>query len=207
MAKQPPPTGGMSKVRFIMLDAELPSGDVEQITQAIQNALRPVQAVQPRRVTAISTNQRVADPLGEELEEEGAFSPEILDEDVEVNSGAIKRVAPSRPRKYRSPKVLSDVDLSTAPSWTEFVASHNPSSILDKYLMVAAWFKEHRGINAITADHVYTCFRTANWSVGIEDFGQPLRRLRADQLMGGDAKGGFVINHIGLNDVNKMKGG
>ena len=34
-------SGGTSRIRFIMLDAELAEGDLTQIAQAIQNALRP----------------------------------------------------------------------------------------------------------------------------------------------------------------------
>jgi hypothetical protein len=41
MAKQPLEAGS-SRIRFIMLDAEIPEGNLSQITSAIQNALKPV---------------------------------------------------------------------------------------------------------------------------------------------------------------------
>jgi hypothetical protein len=43
MAKaQPPKVPGASRIRFIMVEAEMANaGDLSQITQAIQNALRP----------------------------------------------------------------------------------------------------------------------------------------------------------------------
>ncbi|MES0100947.1 hypothetical protein [Mesorhizobium sp. M0019] len=40
MAKQSTSKNGTSRIRFIMLDAEIPEGDLNQITLAIQNALR-----------------------------------------------------------------------------------------------------------------------------------------------------------------------
>jgi hypothetical protein len=40
---------GTSRIRFIMLDAELANSDLTQVTQAIQNALRP-SAIAPQSI-------------------------------------------------------------------------------------------------------------------------------------------------------------
>jgi hypothetical protein len=40
MAKSSGKSGGMSRIRFVMVDAEIAEGDVGAITHAIQNALR-----------------------------------------------------------------------------------------------------------------------------------------------------------------------
>lgn len=48
MVKKPKHGNGTSRVRFIMLEAELPDGDLSQITSAIQNALKPPLATNPR---------------------------------------------------------------------------------------------------------------------------------------------------------------
>jgi hypothetical protein len=48
MAKSAGKSGGTSRIRFVMLDAEIPDGDLSQITQAIHNALKPATIVQQR---------------------------------------------------------------------------------------------------------------------------------------------------------------
>ncbi len=50
MAKQPTNKGGTSRIRFIMLDAEIPEGDLSQITSAIQNALKPTTTIVQQRL-------------------------------------------------------------------------------------------------------------------------------------------------------------
>jgi hypothetical protein len=41
MAKNPGKTGGTSRIKFIMLDAEIADDQIQSVTQAIANALRP----------------------------------------------------------------------------------------------------------------------------------------------------------------------
>jgi len=66
--------GGTSRIRFIMLDAELPEGDLSQITSAIQNALQPTTIIQQRLpnqpvAPALMTNGAAGDPIDEEPSE------------------------------------------------------------------------------------------------------------------------------------------
>lgn len=190
-------TGGISRVRFVMLDAELPDGDIGQITQAIQSAFGPKPNQTALRVITASAQTTSAENVT------SADNPsEIIDElQVEESNGPPR---PRASRKIRTPEVL-DVDLKSEPSFASFTAAKNPSSIPDKYLVVAAWFSLHRETDTITANHVFTCFRAAGWSVSISDFGQPLRHLKGNDLMNGDGKGGYKINHLGLDKVDKMK--
>lgn len=49
MAKASAKAGGTSRIRFVMFDAEVADGEIGQITQAIQNALRgPAQVIARR---------------------------------------------------------------------------------------------------------------------------------------------------------------
>ena len=69
--------------------------------------------------------------------------------------------------------------------------------------MVATWFKLHRGVDAINADHVYTCYRKVKWPTNIPDFVQPLRNLKFKKLMDQKEKGLYAINHLGLSEVDE----
>lgn len=199
MAKSNVKTGS-SKIRFIMLEADIPEGDLSQVTQAIQNALKPAAPPAQRMLLQSSKGSpdvetSLGDPhVIQELEQES-------NEQIETESRAPSK-ATQRARSYRSPEIV-DVDLDTEPSFVEFATAKAPSTIVDKYLTVAAWFKEARDTASVTADDVYTCFRKIGWSTAIDDFSQPLRKLKSQKLLGGDASG-FVINHIGLDKVRKL---
>lgn len=188
-----------SKIRFIMLDAELSDSNLGQVTQAIQNALRPAQPASSDRV-AIMAARRI------EPSEDQVDDSDIQEfEEIEVEEQPASRQRANGPRKYRTPKVL-DLDLVSEPSWEAFARSKNPSNDQKKFLVVAAWFKNYRDIDGITVDHVYTCFRSVKWDTAIADFGAPLRALKKRQLLEQTGKGTYAINHLGLAEVDRLGG-
>jgi hypothetical protein len=200
MARQPVSKGGTSRIRFIMLDAELPEGDLSQITSAIQNALKPTTIVQQRlpnqpAAPALISNGAAGEPINDEPSElgEAAAVPE-----------AARPAREPRARKPTVPKVL-DLDLTTGVSLESYASEHPPKSEPDRHLVVAAWFKEHRGEDAITVGHVYTCYRAMKWSAAKEDFSWPLRALKKDQLMTSPGRGQYAINNLGLARVQDMR--
>lgn len=192
-------TGGSSRIRFVMVEAELAHGDVGQITQAIQNALRGPSP----------TIQRIASPNGAKViaqevpEDEAEFEVEDA-VDAEVTPQPSKTKVPRKPAP--TPQVL-DIDLTSQMSLASFAQKANPNSDRKRYLVIAAWFKEHRGIGAITADHIYTCYRSLKWPTAINDFAQPLRKLKADQFFTLPERGHYAINHLGIAEVDKLVSG
>lgn len=203
----PKNTGGGSpaRIRLVILDAEVPDGDLSQLTTAVQNALRSPESVPTRKAIPSLTPRN--SQANERAEADEAVEMEVneVEEDVgesEAPASAAPRTA--KPRKPpRTPKVL-DIDLTSEPSFEEFARSKSPQSDLKKFLVVAAWFKLHRDVDAITADHVYTCYRAVKWPSNIADFNQPLRDLKARQLFTSGAKGQYSINHLGIAEVDKL---
>lgn len=195
-------TNQPSRVRLVVFEAELSNGNVNEITQVIQNALRVnnPQTVAPRAIA-----QRMA----ERMDATQQVDPETVEEINEVSEPIVEHATqlqsrPTAPRKFRTPKVL-DIDLKSGVSFVSFAEKKNPQSDQLKFLIVAAWFKEHRkDIEAITVDHVYTCYRAANWSTAIGDFSSPLRNLKHAQFLEKAGRGAYVINHLGLDKVDKM---
>lgn len=195
MAKQPTSKSGTSRIRFIMLDAEIPEGDLNQITVAIQNALKPATTVIQHRLP--TTVPAIAGEIETEV-----FDDDLHDEELELPPQP-KAPRQSKPRKPTTPEVL-DVDLTTEVSLESYAGDHTASSEPERYLVIAAWFKEHRDTPAVTTGHIYTGYRSLGWSVAIEDFGWPLRSLKKDKYMSSGARGEYVINHLGIARVNKL---
>jgi hypothetical protein len=202
MAKSASKASGLSRVRFIMVEAET-DGDLTQITQAIQNAVRPTPIQARISAVPVRTNATQSAP------ENDNGTTDLLDVEPEDEREApVERVrssneSPRAPRKFRSPEVL-ELDLATEPPFAQFAAEKNPSSHQMRYLTVAAWFKVHRGVEAITADHVYTCYRAVKWPTDVPDFAQPLRDLKGRQLLHLKEKGHYAINHLGLQEVENL---
>ncbi|MDQ6436160.1 hypothetical protein RB623_19045 [Mesorhizobium sp. LHD-90] len=194
-------SGGTSRIRFVMVEAEIADGDIGQITQAIQNALRgPAPTVQ--RIASSNGTKVIAQETPE------------LDAEVEVDDedGVVVDVIPRQskskgPRKAAPTPNVLNFDLTSEPSLVSYAQKANPKSDRKRYLVIAAWFKEHRGLDAITADHVYTCYRSLKWPTSINDFGQALRKLKADQLLTSPEKGSYAINHLGIAEVEKLLSG
>jgi hypothetical protein len=191
--------GGNSRIRFIMLEAEMSDGDLSQITEAISNALRPNTVVQQRLIAAPAIS-----PIGANSDIE-TIDAVVVEEDAsegEVASFSSNKTS-SRPRRYRSPVVL-ELDLTSPLSFSEFAAQKRPSNDHKRFLVVAAWFKLYRGVEAITMDHAYTCYRAVKWPTSIPDFDGPLRALKKRQLVNKTGKGEYAINHLGMAEVEDL---
>jgi hypothetical protein len=199
VAKGPSSKGGMSKVRLIVFEAEISDGDISQVTQAIQNALRPSQTA-PRLLQVPSDRQTGA---SENVEYE-----EVSVEDDEEPVGEVPRQRPTRsgkPRVAKTPTVLDDIDATTDPSLKDFVAQFDLTTTVDKYLVVALWFRDARSTPSISVDHVYTCFRLLGWSTTSNDFAKPMRNLRDEQSFKGGSKDGFTLTLPGAGKIEAKK--
>lgn len=191
---------GSSRIRFVMLEADIADGEFAQVAQAISHALRPSPPVVAPKL-AVSAPHPVEMPTTTwgELEE-----PDLQEDELEATPPAnMARKASRVPRKYRSPNVI-EVDLLSEVPFATFAAQKAPTNDHKRFLTVAAWFKQHRGTDAITMDHVYTCYRAAKWPTNIEDFDLPLRTLKARKLMDRKDKGLYAINHLGVAEVDAL---
>ena len=190
MAKAAAKAGGISRIRFVMFDAEVAEGEIGQITQAIQNALRgPVQVTARRMSPSAALKAPEANGHAEEAE------PEFEQEDDFVD---VTPVTPARPRAPRKPAPKPSViqfDITSDPPLSSLA---DPKSNHKRYLKLAAWLHDHRGIEAVTADHIYTCYRHLGWPTDILDFAQPFRELKHKQYFTTPERGKYAINQLGL---------
>jgi hypothetical protein len=87
----------------------------------------------------------------------------------------------------------------------KFLNEKKPTTRLDRYLAIARWFKEYRGTDTISADHIHTAYRAMGWGNDIADVAQPFRDLM--RVGKGDTKKSlFTINHLGEAAVDKLTG-
>ena len=181
MAKKRDESKGKSKIRFVMLEAEIEDDNFSQLTEAITNALRPQQTTVIRQT--ISSGSKNALPVGGIEQDDSDTEAEGIGEVIENEQNSVKKSSkPTAKRSFRSPNVISGIDFKADKSFVDFANEKNPSSTAEKYLVAAAWFKQHRDIDAISMDHVYTCFRLMSWSTSAIDFSQPLRDLKKEEL-------------------------
>jgi hypothetical protein len=205
-----PRTGGTSKFRMVVIDAELQEGEISQLAQAIQGAF----SGQPR-VTTVSVNGSSARSLPNP--DSGVIPAELDGGEIVEDAGAtMTEPAPARlkaPKKLRTPNLDGELHPGEDPSFKAYADARNltnASPVLRKFLVVAAWLHEQRSGMKITADRAFTCFRFVGWPSNI-DFDQPLRDLSRSnsqclELKPEDkGKGEFTITHLGLDKATKMR--
>jgi hypothetical protein len=109
----------------------------------------------------------------------------------------------------RAPKFLDDLNLTTATvSLEDFVKQKNPDNDLDKYAVIAVWYKQHFNTGEISIDHIFTAYKTLGWQAQMPgpDPSQTLRNLKNNKnwLTAGSKRGFFKVNWHCEDTVNKM---
>lgn len=198
--------GGNSKIRFIMLEADLNGGDLTQITSAISNALRPPAPLQVPRLIAGATAQvhngagaNGADTVdAEQLEFETPIDT--------VREPVAQTPKSSKPRTYAEPEVIEDLDLTGNGDvpFAAYAKSKAPKSDAKRFLTVMAWFKNYAGKSSIGRNEVYTAYRSkgVEWPYGIEDYDGVFRGLVKRKLAKRTETGKYAINQIGEAQID-----
>jgi hypothetical protein len=202
MAKNSGKSGGTSRIKIVMVEAEIAEGDVGAFTSALQNVLR---GPSPTPRLGAPANGKAAALTAEPTDIEAEAQADLFEEEEAESAPSTARPRGTR-KPARSPNVV-DIEMNEDVSLEAFAQGKDSKSQHKKFLIAAAWLKEHRNIEAVTGDHIYTCFRSIGWSTNIPDFAQPLRDLKARKYLGpGPDKGQYAINHLGLDYVKKLGG-
>jgi hypothetical protein len=193
------------RIRFIDVTVRGSGSTLQEAIRSISSAVGQRPAINntsptPKALSSAAPAEVTQPTLGFDDIEEAEVT------EREDNDKAIGNNSKPRKRTYTSPKLL-DIDLDGGElSFASYCQRVNPSDVMKKYLIVAAWLKEHRGLNQITAAHVYTCFRKMRWEIQ-KDMGQPLRTgKKQDYFKSGSTSGTYELTHIGLDAVRKMGG-
>ncbi|WP_146006732.1 hypothetical protein [Bradyrhizobium forestalis] len=144
MAKSAKPSG-TSRIKLIVLDAEVADDQIHTLTQALTNALRGSSPPPARRLAPIPA-------LNGHVEE-----PEESDIQDGVEDGEITELAPTKPRSTTPRKTavvtpeLMDIDFNSyeVPLAT-FAAGYKTDAQTARYLVACAWFQEHGDVTKVT---------------------------------------------------------
>ncbi len=167
---------------------------IRTISGAIQGMVRPTRALPLQVGTPI--------PPGEEAEPLVDDTIQTNGEDVET--GQTDETEPRRTTPPRPPQVLSDLKVPAEELKAFCESKQVGSKDTRRYLAIAAFLKEKMNVTAVTADHIYTCYRLMGWNTPA-DAGAPLRALkRKGNFQKGDDTGAYILNHVGENTVRDM---
>jgi hypothetical protein len=159
----------------------------------------PTEVLDDKDEDTITTTLPFPDePPADEHEEEE-------EEEHEVGPGTVKRQR-SAPR---APKFLDELNLTTAKvSIEDFIKAKGPDNDLDKYIVIAVWYKQEFKTEEISIDHIFTAYDKLGWRAQLPgpDPSQTLRNLKNNKnwLVKGSKNGMFKVNWNGEDAVNKM---
>lgn len=203
-------SGERSRVRVIVLDLDVASGDLNQLAGAILNAVNPpvpaVTTLQPALPPTLPLRQNGDQPG---LLEEQIEAPSQQEWHHQVRDAPLDAAKPSngvrKKKRLRTPQPV-DLDLVTGDKpFKDYYDEVAPKNDSKRYLVISQWLKVYRGINEIGADHVYTCYRTLGMQVP-EDVLSVFRGLKKQGWVeSGSSPGLFKINHIGENYLMKKE--
>jgi hypothetical protein len=189
---------GTSKIRFILVEAEIADDQIQSVTQAISNALRGTPAV-AKRLAPAAVQLNGSNGAAEHAEE-----PEVMDDEEDIDAVDVTPAAPKskKPRKAAPKPTQIEIDTETEPKLATLI---DPKTNHRRYLMIAAWLHDHRETPVVTADHIYSCFRLLKWPTDILDFAQPLRELKFKQYFTQPERGKYAINQLGLQKAKEAE--
>jgi hypothetical protein len=223
--KKAKPTGngaGKSRMKVFVAGFEMEGNDdvmaegfkaIRELSTAISRntvlpplVTKPALGAAPKPENAASGATTVeAVETAEPVEEVNDIQEEVSEEQEEETSNG--NGGPKRTYKFKAPTFLHDLDLTKASKLVaDYVAEKgNPTDILDKYLVVAVWFKDHMKIEDFTINHIYTAFDNLGWKADMPDnHSQPLRDLSKKHFLT-KTKTGYQVGWQGTQYVEKMK--
>jgi hypothetical protein len=199
--KKPENTKSSNRIRFIMLDADISDGNLTELTQAITSALRPAtaplrQIARPSTPVLTAPNDAIEDPqTNEQPDDQDAQEP------ADGNGASSK---PSRAKKFKAPDYLPSLLAGEKrAAFKQFAKDKAPENKSKKYLVATYWLKEHGESPTVNANKIYTCFKTAGWSTGFNDWNQTFHNLVHSEHLRKEGTGEFAINPLGEDAVVK----
>lgn len=206
--KVKPVPGERTRVRFMLVDFDGSSDDLQQLAQTFAQAVKvpqpilvsaPTPAALPAP-TPFGGNNRVLDQQAEPpVEVEDSNPPEV------VNGVTTDPGMKPRRRKYKTPAVIPDLEFASGEMpLKRYIDEQAPEENSKRYLAIAYWLKEYRDYEEIGADHIYTCYRALGLNVP-DDVLSVFRGLKKQGwVIEGSQKGLFKINHIGEGQLKKV---
>ena len=213
------------KIKFRYMDSErtldfsvenMPGHSVTEGLKSIANALAG-RTIAP---SAGKTSKGALAAAPEVEVEEEVQSPEeetVEGEVVETEPGAEEDVQPPKPKKTpkapKAPKLLKEPNLTEAKvSLEEFMTQKttDKADMMDKYAVVAVWYKEQFEIAVMNIDRIFSAFTLLGQASQLPtDVEKPLQNMTYTSKTKkwfdkADGAGNYSINWVGESAVGKM---
>jgi hypothetical protein len=193
-----------NKFRLVVFEGDLSDGSISELAQALTSALKPTA---PTIIRQLPKGNAPAQLLAPEQEEEVEDDEDTVidgNQEEQEEPTPTASVAPKTPRTKKPPKpptYLPDL-ITDMAAFKEFAKQKAPKSKNQQYLVAAYWLKKFGGVENVSADMVYTCYKSAPWSAGFNDWSQTFHNLVHAELMRKVGKGEFAINPTGEHQVD-----
>lgn len=210
--KAKPPSSERTRVRFMLVDFDGSSDDLQQLAHTFAQAVKIPQPILVAPAPPIPLNGHVAPGVHGKPLEQAEEAQETLIDPTEAEPAAVDTAerGNSKPsggtkRKYKSPEVIADLEFTSGSMpLKQYMDEQAPEEHSKRYLAIAFWLKEYRSYQEIGADHVYSCYRALGLNVP-DDVLSVFRGLKKrGWVVEGTEKGLFKINHIGEGQLKKV---
>lgn len=212
MAKQLPKAEQNGKMKVRIIEFEIEGSDM-----SLQESLKSITAAlsKPAVIVTQRSQQRIGTTKAEGDADGSSESVEHLEHVEEVGAeDDLESSIPVAPKKLRKPPKMAAPSLvhvrfdDLKPTFADFVSQKDPKNDMQRYLCAAFWLKNHKSINEVSIDHMYTAYKVMGWALPTAPI-QPMRELAATRdkrFSKGTEKGHYAINHIGEGFVTTKMG-
>ena len=196
---------GKVRLRFVEFELEGLSSTIEESIKSLVGSMNRANGgslPNQQRTSGLPRTAKVVASNGTDNPEDAVQGSLELDVDSDtLGTEESSSDRPKTPRHYTQPEFLEDFDLDSGEKPFKVYATEiGPETDNHRYLVIAAWSKQCRGLELITNDHVYTCYQKMGWK-SQRDIGQPFRKMKRASLFQNPARGQWKITHIGLDRV------
>jgi len=111
---------------------------------------------------------------------------------------------PKRDYIFKAPNFLHDLDLRTADKpLSDFMAEKgNPTETMDRYIVIAVWFKDHMNTAEFKIDHIWTAYNALGWKAQFPaNHSQPLRDLKKKKFVTKEKGSDYKVGWLGEQHV------
>jgi hypothetical protein len=191
-----------NKFRLVVFEGDFSDGSISEIAQALTSALRPTTPPIMRQLYNGKPAGQILPPTQDDEDKAEEEDPVIgEDEQFEAEAEpAAKSSRVSRPKVFKNPDWVELPWNGTGDpplSLREFAKQKAPTTKSRRYLVAAYWLKEHASHPNVNIDEMYSCFKTAGWSVGFKDWRQTFDNLVYSEHMRKVGTGEFTITTLG----------
>jgi hypothetical protein len=194
-----------AKVKLRVIEFEL-----EGANSSVENSIRQLATALTARTNGGSKlppskppKELASGETEDPAQEAEPVEAEVVDDGADAQPAKTKTARPKS--KPKPPTYLPNLNLTgkNGITFKEFAKEKAPTTRPKQYLVATYWLKEHGEDQTVNADKIYTCFKTAGWPIGFNDWRAAFDQLVHSEHLRKVGVGEFAINPLGEDAVTK----